>query len=96
VGGKISVTWPTQALLKTHLLVGVEFHVPFSAGIVGKLAVFIPMMMNSSGLTARVASGMVSADISPNDSMPTVTDPSELAAGVAIGMLLADISPGDD
>ena len=84
-----------QALLKHHLLVGPEFYVPFSACIVGKLAVSMPMMMNSSEPTAGVASGMLLADISPDNSVPTVTDSSELAAGVVIGMLLADISPGD-
>ncbi len=84
-----------QALLKHHLLVGPEFYIPFSACIVGRLVVSMPMIMNPSELTAGVVIGMLLADISPGDSAPRVMDSSELAAGVVVGMLLADISPGD-
>lgn len=84
-----------QALLKHHLLVGPEFYIPFSACIVGRLVVSMPMIMNSSELTAGVVIGMLLADVSPDDSALRVMDSSELAAVVVVGMLLADISPGD-
>lgn len=53
------------------------------------------MIMNSSEPTAGVASRMLLADISPNNSVLIVTDSSELVARVVIGMLLADILPSN-